>query len=435
MLFLAHLAVSARRACVVYRVTHACRGKVQHVLFSFLNMDTSMASTIMQDDECTCVDTSHVAVAPAELVGTQLDQGESEQGQSAMSQEVLKSHQPRITCLPNPGDYRLLNFIGPGFGGLSKVFVARHSPSKTLVVIKQTNVDVKNAEQLEELKYEVQVLRSLSHPNILPFYCSFVTQQEVWHVLPLMQFGSCADMLKSSYPDGMNEILVAAILWELLQGLEYLHKMGIIHRAVKGSHILVGADGMVCLSGLRKSIMLPQKRDKPQIAHHFPSHAVAVLPWMAPEILQQDLRGYDFKSDIYSVGITAIQLGRGTVPYVGMPPTKVLLEKLRGDTPKLCDSLVMNDVDTSAPGASDSGVGSSVTSPGEWRNGGQPTPQGKFSVAFQQVKRKAREVLAELMSAVPSLANRSEDKRIDQDIASSIASEGLSAMNLDEWSF
>jgi len=186
------------------------------------------------------------------------------------------------------------------------------------------------------------------------------------------------------------------------------------------------------------------------------------LPWMAPEILQQDLQGYDFKSDIYSVGITAIQLGRGTVPYVGMPPTKVLLEKLRGDTPKLCDSLVMNDVDTSAPGASDSGVGSSVTSPGEWRNGGQPTPQGKFSVAFQQVvdlclqrdprlrptasglashlffkqvKRKAREVLAELMLAVPSLANRSEDKRIDQDIASSIASEGLSAMNLDEWSF
>lgn len=56
---------------------------------------------------------------------------------------------------------------------------------------------------------------------------------------------------------------------------------------MKGSHILVGSDGMVCLSGLRKSIMLPQKRDKPQVAHHFPSHAVAVLPWMAPEILQQ----------------------------------------------------------------------------------------------------------------------------------------------------
>ena len=50
---------------------------------------------------------------------------------------------------------------------------------------------------------------------------------------------------------------------------------------------MVGSDGMVCLSGLRKSIMLPQKRDKPQIAHQFPSHAVAVLPWMAPEILQQ----------------------------------------------------------------------------------------------------------------------------------------------------
>lgn len=104
------------------------------------------------------------------------------------------------------------------------MFVARHCPSKTLVVVKQTNVDVKSAEQLEELKvravrvcghfgafeekifllnlissldilfnfclqYEVKVLRSLCHPNILPFYCSFVNRQEVWHVLPLMQFG------------------------------------------------------------------------------------------------------------------------------------------------------------------------------------------------------------------------------------------------------
>lgn len=415
---------------------------------------------------CTCIDTSLVAVSPAELVDTNLNQEPTLQQQSSlqpvMSKEVLHSHQPRVTCLPNPEDYRLLNFIGQGFGGLSKVFVARHCSSKTLVVVKQTNVDVQNAEQLEELKYEVQVLRSLCHPNILPFYCSFVTRQEVWHVLPLMQFGSCADMLKCSFPDGMTEILVAAIIWELLQGLDYLHKMGIIHRAVKGSHILIGADGTVCLSGLRKSIMLPQQSGKPQMAHHFPSHAVAVLPWMAPEILQQDLQGYDFKSDIYSVGITAIQLVRGTVPYTGMAPTKVLLEKLKGSTPKLCDSLVMSDVDTSAQLTTDSGVGSVVTSLGEGRDGGQATTQGNLSLPFhqvvdlclqrdpflrptttglashmffKQVKRKAKEVLAELLSFVPSLANCSEDKRIDQDVASSIASESLSAMILDEWSF
>ena len=56
---------------------------------------------------------------------------------------------------------------------------------------------------------------------------------------------------------------------------------------MKGSHILIGADGTVCLSGLRKSIKLLQEGDKSRMAHHFPSHAVAVLPWMAPEILQQ----------------------------------------------------------------------------------------------------------------------------------------------------
>ncbi|XP_020628327.1 STE20-related kinase adapter protein alpha-like isoform X2 [Orbicella faveolata] len=389
---------------------------------------------------CICVDTAHVAVSPEEVV----NQVPNQQSPlcSTMS-EVLSSHQPRVMCLPNPEDYSLLSFIGQGFGGLSKVFVARHCSSQTLVVVKQTNVDVQNAEQFENLKYEVQVLRSLCHPNILPCYCSFVTRQEVWNILPLMQFGSCADMLKSSFPEGMSEILIAAILWEILQGLDYLHKMGIIHRAVKGSHILIGTDGAVCLSGLRKSIMLPQEGSKSRMAHHFPSHAVAVLPWMAPEILQQDLQGYDVKSDIYSVGITAIQLARGTVPYIGMPPTKVLLEKLKGSTPKLCDSLVVGDVDTSAQltTGADSGISSGVTSLGEGREGNQVTSQGKYTLAFQQVvdaclqrdpslrptttelashlffkqvKRKTKELLPELLSTVPSLANCEEDKRIGE---------------------
>lgn len=412
---------------------------------------------------CICVDTAHVAVSPAEDVN-QVPNEQQSPLCSTMSSEVLSSHQTRVMCLPNPEDYSLLSFIGQGFGGLSKVFVARHCPSQTLVVVKQTNVDVQNADQFENLKYEVQVLRSLCHPNILPFYCSFVTRQEVWNVLPLMQYGSCADMLKSSFPEGMSEILIAAILWEILQGLDYLHKMGIIHRAVKGSHILIGADGTVCLSGLRKSIMLPQEGNRLRMAHHFPPHAVSVLPWMAPEILQQDLQGYDIKSDIYSVGITAIQLARGTVPYIGMPPTKVLLEKLKGSTPKLCDSLVVGDVDTSAQltTGADSGISSGITSLGEGREGSQVTSQGKYSLSFQQVvdaclqrdpslrptttelashlffkqvKRKAKELLPELLSNVPSLANCEADKRIEEDIASSIASDSLSAMTLDEWAF
>ena len=59
------------------------------------------------------------------------------------------------------------------------------------------------------------------------------------------------------------------------------------HRALKGSHILIGSNGAVCLSGLKKSIFLPMHGYNAQMAHQFPSHAVAVLPWMAPEILQQ----------------------------------------------------------------------------------------------------------------------------------------------------
>lgn len=407
---------------------------------------------------CPCVDKAHVAVAPAEEFDLDLNEVSN---QTKMSSEFSSSQQPQVAYLPSADDYMLIKFVGQGFGGFSKVFVARHSSSKTLVVVKQTNVDVQNAGQLDELKYEVQVLRSLSHPNILPFYCSFVNRQEVWHVLPLMQFGSCADMLKNSFPNGMCELLIAAILWESLQGLEYLQKMGIIHRALKGSHILIGSNGAVCLSGLKKSIFLPMHGYNAQMAHQFPSHAVAVLPWMAPEILQQDLQGYDFKSDIYSFGITAIELARGTVPYIGMAPTKILLEKLKGNAPKLCDSLVMDDVETSAQIVTESEVGSTVTSVGEARDV-QPSTGKSFSIAFQQVvdlclqrdpslrpttasltshlffkqvKRKTKEILIDVLSPVPSLANCSEDKHIDQDIASMIATENLSALTLDEWSF
>ncbi|XP_066029811.1 STE20-related kinase adapter protein alpha-like isoform X3 [Pocillopora verrucosa] len=422
---------------------------------------------------CICVDTAHVAVSPAEIVNQAPNQQISTD-QGTMSLEVLNLCQSRMVFLPNPLEYKLLNFIGKGFDELSKVYVASHCPSKSLVVVKQTNVDVQNPAQLEDLKNEVQVMRSLCHPNILPFYCSFVTRHEVWHVLPLMQLGSCSDILKTRFHDGMGEIIVAAILYEVLQGLEYLHKMGIIHRAIKGSHILLGADGTVCLSGLRKSIMLLQESKSSRIAHHFPAHAVAVLPWMAPEILQQDLQGYDYKSDIYSVGITAIQLARGTVPYIGMPPTKVLLEKLKGSTPKLCDSLVMNDVDTSAQltSATDSGFGSDLPSAGEGKESNQVTFQGLFSLAFQQVvdsclqrdpslrnnynfplidrptapglashvffkqvKRKAKELLPDLLSSVPSLANCERDKRIDQENATAGASEDLGAITIDEWKF
>ncbi|KAJ7321207.1 hypothetical protein OS493_035184 [Desmophyllum pertusum] len=263
-----------------------------------------MASSTCENAECICVDTALVAVSPAE------------------------------SCEPRSKS-------GQGFGGLSKVFVARHCSSKTLVVVKQTMLmfKMRAVGQFKVMKCKCCDLSAIQTSFLSTV--SFVTRHEVWNILPLMQIGSCADMLKSSFPEGMSEILIAAILWEILQGLDYLHKMSIIHRAIKGSHILIAADGTVCLSGLRKSIMLPQDGDKLKRAHHFPSHAVSVLPWMAPEILQQDLQGYDFKSDIYSVGITAIQLARGTVPYIGMPPTKVLLEKLKGSTPKLCDSLVM----------------------------------------------------------------------------------------------
>ncbi|EDO43885.1 predicted protein, partial [Nematostella vectensis] len=346
--------------------------------------------------------------------------------------------------------------IGRGFYDSAKVCVALHMPSSTFLVVKRTDLDVQSTDQLETLKHEVQMLRSLHHPNILPLYSTFIISQELWTIFPLMSYGSCADILSESYRDGMPEALIAAILKEVLQGLDYLHRMSIIHRGMKGGHVLVGNDGRVCLSGLRKSFRLDSNSSGSKKAHDFPLHAVDLLPWMAPEILKQDLLGYDCSADIYSIGILAIELAHGSLPYVGLPPTKVLLEKLHKASPSLCptrsDASDTSTMHTTTTGTDTGSVITSLEAPAS--NVGQK----KFSLVFhqfvdacvqndpslrptsnslachsfiKQMKKKSPEILAELLTGVPRLTHRQEESSALGDM--DVMETDLAAMSLDEW--
>lgn len=104
-------------------------------------------------------------------------------------------------------------------------------------------------------------------------------------------------------------------------------------RAIKAGHILIRADGHACLSGLRSLCPI----DKRSNLHSLPLHSSSNLNWSSPEMLEQNLLGYNEKSDIYSIGITLCELANGFVPFAETDTTLMLTQKVRGLSPHLLD--------------------------------------------------------------------------------------------------
>ncbi|KAG9473367.1 hypothetical protein GDO78_016507 [Eleutherodactylus coqui] len=168
------------------------------------------------------------------------------------------------------------------------------------------------------------------HHNITVPRQMFTVGTWLWVINPFMAYGSASNLVKTYYPDGMSEILIGNILYGTLKGLNYLHQNGYIHRSVKGSHILISEDGLVSLSGLGHLYSMVRRGERATVAFDFPMFSTAMLPWLSPELLRQDLHGYNVKSDIYSLGITACELATGRVPFMDMHRTQMLLQKLKG---------------------------------------------------------------------------------------------------------
>lgn len=223
--------------------------------------------------------------------------------------------------------YELHQLIGRG--STATVYSARCLTNNQEVAIKLINLEVCPIE-IDSLRAEIAFWSTCDHPNVVKYYGSFVEQSILYIIMEYMNMGSISEIMKFGFRNGIpRENVIAAILRDILQVLDYFHSNNKIHRDIKTGNILVNQKGEIKIGdfGIAANLVERGQRLRARFT------VIGTPCYMAPEVIVSQ-NGYSEKADIWSLGITAIELATGTAPYSDLHPLEVIVRI--SDSPPPC---------------------------------------------------------------------------------------------------
>uniref|UniRef100_UPI00358F8F39 LOW QUALITY PROTEIN: serine/threonine-protein kinase 10-like n=1 Tax=Myxine glutinosa TaxID=7769 RepID=UPI00358F8F39 len=227
----------------------------------------------------------------------------------------------------NPNDeWSIVGELGDGAFGT--VYKAHSMTNGTFAAAKV--IETKSEEELDDYMVEIDILASCEHPNIVGLLDAFYFENKLWIMIEFCS-GGAVDAIMFELERGLQELEIQVMCRQILEALDYLHSHRIIHRDLKAGNILLMLDGSVKLADFgvsAKNNSTLQRRDT----------FIGTPYWMAPEVVMCETMKdapYDCKADVWSLGITLIELAEREPPNHEMNPMRVLLRIAKADPPTL----------------------------------------------------------------------------------------------------